>query len=258
MRPSGSRRKCATTLSTGFAPVLRRLAISRSDLLFYGSSPISGTAAACAGCESGGRGVCAVAVGIVGLRCGHRPDGSGRARLGWTSCPTRLARPSMAAGHPLPPGRRWALWDSCLRLRRAGGWEKKSLRPDRDGDLQVPGFDRSRGPTGGDSNGEPSFSLPTLPARPERRLKFKAPCAVLPGWARRAAQGGRAVSADRRRPNRKRTPRHGGARTVSRHKPPPTHARPFNKPLPSASRTSCSYPANGRRTFCFGGLSGRG
>jgi len=70
------------------------------------------------------------AVSGVGLRCGHRPDGRGRARLGWTSCPTRLPRTSMSAGHPRPPGRRKALWYSCLRLRRAGrvGGEEPSSR----------------------------------------------------------------------------------------------------------------------------------
>ena len=83
-----------------------------------------------------------------------------------------------------------------------GGWEK-SLGPDRYGGLQVTGFGRSGRPSGVTSNGEPSFSLPTLPARPERRLTLKAPCAVLPGWARQAAQGGRAVSADRSPPEPK-------------------------------------------------------
>ena len=79
--------------------------------------------AGCGGIE-GARLRCAV--GFVGLRCGHRPDGRGRARLGWTSCPTRLARPSMAAGHPLPPGRRRALYFSSFVRGALGGWEEKS------------------------------------------------------------------------------------------------------------------------------------
>jgi len=171
----------------------------------FGSSPINGTAAACAACEVG------VIEGRVRLRCfvsaygvgtaltgGGGPGSVGQSTLPAVYFPGRgdgciawMTERARERGRWPPPPARTAqgAWLSCLRLgaRREGG--RRSLRPDRDGDLQVPSFDRSGGPSGVISNGELSFSLPTLPARPKRSLKLKAPCAVLPGWARRAAQG---------------------------------------------------------------------
>jgi len=100
-------------------------------------------------------------------------------------------------------------------------------------------------------SGPKLFSSP-LPARPERRLNFKAPCAVLAGWARRAAQGGRAVSAGRM-PARTESepPRQGGAHTVSRHNQTANALAPLNNP-PLASRRSCRSPINTRRAFAPG------
>ena len=76
---------------------------------------------------------------------------------------------------PPPPARTaQGAWLSCLRLRRAGGWEEKSRRSDCDGDLQLPGFDRSGGPSGVmEQWGAKLFSSPS-PSAPRTKIKTQS------------------------------------------------------------------------------------
>ena len=116
----------------------------------------------------------------------------------------------------------------CRSFGREHGIRRSRLKPL----LHERAF-RSLFPADGGNSGDKGFSSLLLPARPEQRLRLKAPCAVLPGWARERNRAAAAVSAGRM-PARTESdhrgsggrPRQGGAHNVSQHKPPPAPRAP--------------------------------
>ena len=190
------------------AGVVRRLFSHRRDV--------------CSRCGlRGGRLLWAV-VGI-GLRCGHRPDGRGQARLGWTSCPT-AAHPAARAAPP-----KFAAQTSgpCVDRASPRGF---AAPPQQRGLLSRKIF-RSLVPEVAVAAGMKALLFPPSQRATERRLTLKAPCAVLAGGGGQRTWMSAVGELDRMSNRAGPSPsRQVGAPTVSRQHKPHTARAPLNKP----------------------------
>ena|GEM_PF-3043078 len=216
-----------------------------------------------------------LAVVGVGLRCGHRPAGVARFRFGQASCPhsprgtslcrltrpprqdgagrfgfqssfgTRREREKRKAGLPVAIGARSSRLRAVLLVARlqprprdpaVAAEAAPTPSPDEAGHLQI-----------AITVGTKALLLPPHPARLNRRLKTKAPCAVLAAGDGQRPWMAAVGELDRMSNRAGPVPcRQGGAHSVSRRQPPPNARAPSITPTP-VSHTSSSGPANGRR-----------